>query len=46
MHILLILILLCVVFPVFGRLIGWMLSTIFWIIAVVMVLGLLGALSH
>jgi len=46
MHILLILILLCLVFPVFARLLGWMLSAVFWLIAALVVLGLIGALSH
>lgn len=46
MHLLLILILLCLVFPVFARFLGWMLSAVFWLIVVVVVLGLIGALSH
>ena len=46
MHMLLILVLLCLVFPVFARLLGWMLSAVFWLILVVVVLGLIGALSH
>ena len=46
MHILLILILLCVVFPVFARLIDWMLSALFWLILAVVVFGLISALTH
>ena len=46
MHILIVLILLCVVFPVFARLVDWMLSVVFWLILVVVVLGLIGAFSH
>jgi hypothetical protein len=46
MHILLILIVLCMLFPVFGRLIGWMMSMFFWLIAVAVVVGLIAALSR
>ncbi len=46
MHILVILILLCLVFPAFARLLGWMLSAVFWLILAVVVFGLIGALSR
>ncbi len=46
MHLLLILRLLCLVFPVFARLLGWMFSAVFWLILAVVVLGLVGALSY
>ena len=46
MHILLILILLCVVFPVFAQFVGWMLSAVFWVMLVVVVFGLIKAFSH
>ena len=45
MHLLIIIILFCVLFPVFGRLVGWVISTICWIVAVVVVLALFGALA-
>ena len=46
MHILLILIILMLAFPAFARMIGGLLSVLFWLILVVIVLALFGALSH
>jgi hypothetical protein len=46
MHLLLILILLCLIWPAFARFLGGSLSTILWLIAVVIVLAIFGALSH
>jgi hypothetical protein len=46
MHLLLIVLLLCLVFPVLARLVGWVLSTVFWLIVVVVLLGLFGVLVH
>jgi hypothetical protein len=46
MHILLIIILLMLVFPGFARLVGSMLSAVFWLLGALVVLALLGALSH
>jgi hypothetical protein len=45
-HFLLILILLCMVFPAFRHFVGGVLSIIFWLVLVVVVLGIFGALSH
>ena len=38
--------LLCLVFPVLARLVGWVLSAVFWLIVVVGLLGLFGVLVH
>jgi len=46
MHLLLIVILLCVVFPLFRRFVGGVLSIVFWLIVVGVVLGLFGVLSR
>jgi hypothetical protein len=46
MHLLLVILLLCLVFPVLARLVGWVLSTVFWLIVVVTLLGLFGILVH
>jgi hypothetical protein len=46
MHLLLILILLCLIFPAFARVLGGCLSIVLWVIAVAVVLALFGALSH
>ena len=46
MHLLLIILLLCLVFPVLARLVGWVLSAVFWLIVVVGLLGLFGVLVH
>ena len=46
MHLLLILILLCLIFPAFARFLGGCLSIVMWLIAVIVVLALFGALSH
>jgi hypothetical protein len=46
LHLLLTLILLCLIFPAFARFLGGCLSVVLWLIAVVIVLALFGALSH
>jgi hypothetical protein len=46
MHFLLIVILLCVVFPVFRHFVGGVLSVVFWLVVVCVVLGLFGVLSR
>jgi hypothetical protein len=46
MHILIIGLLLCLVFPSFARLAGSMVSAIFWLIVVLAAVALFGALSH
>ena len=46
MHLLLIIILLCVVFPVFRHFVRGVLSIVFWLILVGVVLGMFGVLSH
>ena len=46
MHLLLILILLCLIFPAFARFLGGCLSIVLWVIVAVVVMALFGALSH
>jgi hypothetical protein len=46
MYLLLILILLCLIFPAFGRLLGGCLSVVLWLIAAIVVIGVFGALTH
>jgi hypothetical protein len=46
MHLLLIILLLCLAFPVLARLAGWVLSTAFWLIVAAVLLGLFGVLVH
>ncbi len=46
MHLLIIILLLCLAFPMLGRLVGWVISAICWVIAVVVLLALFGALTH
>ena len=46
MHFLMIIILLCVVFPIFARFVGSIFSAIFWLIVVATVLGMFGAFSN
>ena len=46
MHLLLVILLLCLVFPLLARFVGWVLSTVFWLIVVVVLLGLFGVLVH
>ena len=46
MHILLILILLWLAFPAFTRMVGGLLSVLFWLILIGAVLGLIGVFSH
>jgi hypothetical protein len=46
MHLLLILIVLCLIFPAFGRLLGGCLSVVLWLIAAVVVIALFGALTN
>jgi len=46
MHLLLVIILLWLVFPIFGRVVGWVLSAVFWVIAVIFVMGLFDVFSH
>jgi hypothetical protein len=46
MHLLLILLLLCLIFPALGRLLGGCLSVVMWLIAVIVVIALFGAISH
>ena len=46
MHLLLILILLCLIFPAFARFLGGCLSIVLWLIVAVVVMALFGALSH
>jgi hypothetical protein len=43
MHFLIIIVLICVVFPVFARFVGSMFSAIFWLIVVAGVLTVFGA---
>jgi hypothetical protein len=45
MHLLLIIILLCLIFPVCARFVRSMFSVIFWLIVVSAVLGMFGAFS-
>jgi hypothetical protein len=45
-HLLLILVLLCLVFPAFGRLLGSMVSAIFWIVLILMMAAMFGAFSN
>jgi hypothetical protein len=46
MHLLLILILLCLVFPAFARLLGGCLSIVLWMAFAVVVLAAFGSMSH
>ena len=46
MHLLLIIILLCVVFPFFRHLVGGVLSIVFWLFVVAVVLSIFGVLSR
>lgn len=46
MHLLLIIALVMAAFPWFSRLVGSILSAVFWIVAVLAVFALIGALSH
>jgi len=46
MHFLVIIILLCVVFPAFARLGSGILKGFMWLILVLLVVGLFGGLSH
>lgn len=46
MHILLILLVLMVAFPAFARLVGWMLSAIFWLVLILVAVAVFGVLSH
>jgi hypothetical protein len=46
MHLLLILILLCLIFPAFARFLGGCLSVVLWLVFAVVVLGSFAALSH
>jgi hypothetical protein len=46
MHLLLIIIILMLAFPMFARFVGGMLSMVFWLVLVVVMLALFGALSH
>jgi hypothetical protein len=46
MHILLILIVLMLAFPAFARLVGGVLKGFFWLVLVLLTIGLIGALSH
>lgn len=46
MHILLIIIVLCLIFPAFRDLLGGLLSILWWLLAAVIVLAVVGALSH
>jgi hypothetical protein len=46
MHIVLILILLCMVFPAFGRLLGGCLSVVLWFVFAVVVIATVGAFTH
>jgi hypothetical protein len=46
MHILIILVLLCLIFPAFARLLGGCLSVAFWLIVIIVVLGLFQTLSR
>jgi hypothetical protein len=46
MHLLLIVVILMLAFPGFRHFVGGVLSVVFWLILVVVVLGIFGALSH
>jgi hypothetical protein len=46
MHLLLILVILMLAFPAFARLVGGVLSIVFWLILVVLMLAVFGAVSH
>lgn len=46
MHFLVIIILLCVVFPTFARLVGGVLKGFFLFVLVLLAIGLFGGLSH
>jgi hypothetical protein len=46
MHLLLILVILMLAFPGFARLVGGVLSIVFWLVLVVVVLAVFGAMSH
>ena len=46
MHLLLILILLCLIFPAFARFLGGCLSVVLWLVFAFVVLGSFAALSH
>jgi hypothetical protein len=46
MHLLIIAILLMVAFPAFSRFVGGCLSIVFWMVLVVIVLGVFGAISN
>jgi hypothetical protein len=46
MHILLIAIILMLLFPSFARLVGSVLSAMLWLIGAIVVLAVIGALSH
>jgi hypothetical protein len=46
MHLLVIVVLVCLIFPAFGRLLGSMISAIFWLIVVLVVLAMVGAFSN
>jgi predicted ABC-type exoprotein transport system permease subunit len=46
MHLLLIIIVLMIAFPMFARFVGGVLSMVFWLVLVVVVLAVFGALSH
>ncbi len=46
MHFLAIAVLLCLLFPALGRLLGGFFKAIFWMILVLVAIGLFGALVH
>ena len=46
MHFLLILIVLMLAFPAFSRLVGGVLSIVFWMVLVVVALAVFGVVSH
>ena len=46
MHLLLIIIILMLAFPMFARFVGGVLSMVFWLILVIAVLAVFGALSY
>ena len=46
MHILLIIVILMLAFPVFARAVGSFLSIMFWLVIAALVLGMIGAFSH
>jgi len=46
MHILLIVVLLILVFPAFARFVGSILSAAVWLVGALVVLALIGAISH